>query len=86
MGLSAKPLQTFHVYHRIIAAFVFELQDLNAGKARIERPWVMRGTGDLTTPATTAVFGNDPDGICIAHIVLLTSDPYYFSLTKNPQN
>jgi hypothetical protein len=86
MGLSAKPLQTFHIYHRITAAFVFELQDLNAGKARIERPWVVRGTGDLTTPATAAVFGNDPDRIRIAHTVLLTCDAYCSSPTKNPRN
>jgi hypothetical protein len=82
MGLSAKSLQTFDVYHRIIAAFVFELQDLNAGKARIERPRVARGAGDLTTPAAAAVLGDDPDGRCIAHIVLLTRDPYCFSPTK----
>jgi hypothetical protein len=74
MYLSAESFQTFHIYDRAIPAFVFESQDLNAGKARIERPRVIRGTGDLTTSATAAVFGNDPDGSCIAHIVLLTCD------------
>jgi hypothetical protein len=82
MGLSAKPLQTFHVYHRITTASVFELQDLDARKAGIERPRVVRGAGDLAAPAAAAVFGNDPDGACIAHIVLLTCDPYLFSADK----
>jgi hypothetical protein len=82
MGLSAKPFQAFHVDDGVITAFVFKSQDLNAGKARIERSPVVRGTDYLTTSATAAVFGNDLDGSGIAHFVLLTCDFIVFFTNK----